>query len=79
MEKLWMVLDIFESDSIWITGKSFIGLHKEEFPINSKIQGITSKAINYLWKPHDNTKLQLFILFSVIQIYKQQGKKQIKQ
>lgn len=50
-------------------------MHNEEFPINSKIQEITSKAISYLRKPHDNTKLQFFILFSVIQIYKQQGKK----
>lgn len=57
----------------------FDPMHKEKFPINSKIQEITSKAISYLWKPHQNTKLQLFILFSVIKIYKQQGKKQIKQ
>lgn len=49
-------------------------MHTEEFPINSRIQEITSKVISYLRKPHDNTELQLFILLSVIQIYKEKKK-----
>lgn len=50
-------------------------MQREEFPIDFKIQEMTSKAISYLRKPHDNTELQLLILLSVVQIYKRKGQK----